>query len=126
MTLGTPMNSMSSCDTLHTNSALWTRITELNDTLIQISDDMYHSIQSLSTKDKSVERKITHASEDLRHRIQDLNKNRNKLLSMKEKVDTLEGDFQNSTLQVNREYAHYLVWALGVATLGVITYRALN
>jgi hypothetical protein len=123
MQIGTPMNSVSKCDTLHQNSALYSRITDLNEELIKISDEMYNTIHSLNVKDEKVDAQLVQVREELRQRIQELNSEREKLLKEKQSINTLTGEFNDTSIQVTREYTHYLAWLIGAITLGAFAVK---
>lgn len=123
MNLGSPMNSLSKCDTLHLNNALWKRINALNHELIEISDKMYNTIYQIDVKDDKVSKEVTKVREDLRQRIQELNGEREKLTHAEQRVATLRGEFQNTELNTTREYVHYLAWTLSAITLGAFAFK---
>ena len=123
MAIGSPMNSLSKCDTLHLNNALWKRITALNHELIEISDKMYNTIYQIDVKDDKVSKEVAKVREDLRQRIQELNGEREKLEHAEQRVATLKGEFQNTELNATREYVHYLAWTLSAITLGALAFK---
>lgn len=123
MAMGTPMNSASKCDTLNLNNALYHRIASLNDELIEISDKMYNTTHQLNVKDEEVDRKLVGVREELREKIRALNAEREKLNNVKTRINTLDGEFNDTSLQVTREYSHYLVWLLSAVTLGAFAVK---
>ena len=123
MSVGSPMNSMSTCDTLQVNAGLWKRITDLNSELIEISDRMYNNIQKLSKKDETVSKHLQDTRDELAKRIQLLNEERKKYVGTNQNVSTLNADYQDIRIGVTREYTHYLAWTIGAIALSALAVK---
>ena len=123
MVIGTPMNSVSKCDTMNLNSALWQRIQSLNDELLELSEKMYSNIQHLEQKDDVVDEHLQTVKTQLHSRIKDLHNERTKMQKVERRLTTLQGEFQETAISTTREYTHYLAWFLGALTLGVLAFK---
>ena len=96
----------------------WNQITTLNDELISIADKMYQAVSHINTTDKQIDSEVKSAGVSLQSRIRQLNDERNKFIQMKSKLQSLEGKYNDSQLNLTSQYTQYMVWTLTSITLG--------
>ena len=102
---------------------LKTRIAQLNNELISISDDMYNTITNVDVKDKDVNRKLVQVREQLRDRIKELSNEREQIMELNKRIQSLEGEFDDTKLDVTRDYTHYMVWTIASITLAAFAVK---
>ena len=102
---------------------LKTRIAQLNNELISISDDMYNTITNVDVKDKDVNRKLVQVREQLLDRIKELSNEREQIMELNKRIQSLEGEFDDTKLDVTRDYTHYMVWTIASITLAAFAVK---
>lgn len=117
---GSAMNEHSSCET-NIDQQLLESVKASNQKLLNIANEMYQETVKLEHTEKQVEDKSEQTRKILLDQIQSLNKERDELQKAKNYSAMFNGELDDSNLQINREYYHYLVWIIAAVTLGGIT-----
>ncbi len=79
--------------------------------------------QKLVSKSTDLTGDLTKLNNDFGGRVDALQKKRDMVKRLMQQGDTLEGEFKDSTLQLNAVYLRYFVWLAAAITLGLVAVR---
>lgn len=125
---GNPMsNENPKCDYMGNDIALkWGELESLNNELIEIATNIYNEIGTLENSNSVVRQDTQTTKSTLMSRIKLLEHERNKFVEERTKAQSLMAKYNDLQMGMTSNYYHYLLWTLGLVTLGTIAYKKMT
>jgi hypothetical protein len=120
------MNEHSSCSSNIYDAELYNQLNSVNQTLLNIANEMYEESLKLEKNQESVGAKKKSIRSQLLDNIKSLNEERNNLQNIMDKSNNLSGKFEDHKLQATSELYKYISFILVAITLGGITYHQIT
>jgi hypothetical protein len=124
--LSSEMNEHSSCSSNIYDAELYNQINSVNQTLLNIANEMYEEAVKLEKTQEIVGSKRKSIKSELLDNIRSLNQERDNLQNMINKSNRLSGKFEDYKLQTTSELYKYISFVFVALTLGGITYHHLT
>ena len=120
---GSDMTSSDNCNISLTTTNEWNYIVELNNELINISNQIYNEITKMESTDTSVDNVMIKTKNELLSSIDKLNKERNNFKQFNNLHNGISANWSELKLQEKSNYYKYLLWTVASVSLGAITIK---
>lgn len=121
---GSNMTTTSVCDQLGVDPNIWIQLSELNETLIEISKKIQTEITKMRTQDADMKKQIRVKSVKLNNYIQTLEKEKENIKnSNNTNMATLQAGYDDSVLNLRQKSYRYLAWSYVALAGGFIFVR---
>ena len=121
---GSNMTTTSVCDQLGVDPNIWMQLSELNETLIEISKKIQTEMGNLRTQDENMKKQLREKSVKLNNYIQTLEKEKKNIKNNNNKdMATLQAGYDDSVLNLRQKSYRYLAWTYVALAGGFIFAR---
>lgn len=121
---GSNMKEVTDCTTLDVNPSTYSKLMELNKDVKKYAKEMLTEVNKMSDKDEEIQNEINRKKSELQNYLNTIDDNSTDILLTRQSLPTIQGENEDSQLNMTSNYYKYLLTHLILAIIIAATIRA--